>query len=173
MKVYSISQWAFVAICILILLLPVGRQWKLLTTGSKVRGTVTQMTALTREVLGKQTEYGYASKIEFVVGGQTYTAHGPLNYEYDSGRRVMVYYDKKEPSQNCILTFSGFYLDNYTVLPIILLVLWAAFYMSFNNYQRRQRFRKHKAWQNAQQSTSDQVRRKAQALGSSSTMAKR
>jgi hypothetical protein len=173
MKVYSISQWVFVAICILILILPVGRQWKLLTTGSKVQGTVTQMTAITRKILGKQTQYGHASKIEFVVEGQTYTALGPLNYEYDSGRRVMVYYDNHEPSQNCILTFSGFYLDNYTVLPIILLVLWAAFYMSFNNYQRRQRFRKHKAWQNAQQNNRDQAQRKARALESSSKRAMR
>jgi len=173
MKVYSISQWAFVAICLLILILPVGRHWKLLTTGSKIQGTVTQMTAITRKILGKQTQYGHASKIEFVVEGQTYMAHGPLNYEYDSGRRVMVYYDENEPSYNCISTFSGFYLDNYTVLPIILLVLWAAFYMSFNNYQRRQRFKKYKAWQNAQQGASSQVHGKAQALGSSSRMAKR
>jgi len=167
--VYSISKWAFRAICVLILLLPVGRQWKLLTTGSKIQGIVTNMSALTKEVLGKETEMGYASKIEFVVDGQSFTAHGPLNYEYDSGRKVMVYYDKNEPSINCVATFSGFYLDNYTVLPIILLVLWAAFYLSFNNYQRRQRFKKHKAWQSAQRNNGNQ--RKTRALGSYSKRA--
>ena len=169
MKVYSISKWAFRAICVLILLLPVGRQWKLLTTGSKVQGTVIRMTALTQEVLGKETEYGYASEIEFVAEGKVHTAHGPLNYEYDTGREVMVYYDKNDPSINCVATFSGFYLDNYTVLPIILLVLWAAFYMSFNNYQRRQRFKRNKAWQSAQRNNGNQ--RKTQALGSSSKRA--
>ena len=171
MKVYSISKWAFRAICVLILLLPVGRQWKLLTTGSKVQGTVTNMSALTREFLGKETELGYASNIEFVVGGQSYTAHGPPNYEYDSGRKVMVYYDTHKPSINCVATFSGFYLDNYTVLPIILLVLWAAFYMSFNNYKRRQRFKKYKAWRSGQQNNGKQFQRKTRALGSPSRRA--
>jgi len=154
MKVYSISKWAFRGICLLILLLPVGRHWKLLTTGSKARGTVTEFVARTREVLGKTTEVAEASEIEFIVEGLSYKAYGPLNYEYIPGRNIVVFYDRDEPSHNCIATFSGFYLGNYTVLPIIMLVLWAAFYMSFNNYQRKQRFRKSK-WQ-------QQVRNKAQ-----------
>jgi len=142
MKVYSISKWTFRAICVLILILPVGRQWKLLTTGAKTRGTVTELVVRTREVLGKETETGFASEIEFLVDGRSYQAHGPLNYEFKTGRSIVVFHDREDPSNNCIATFSGFYLDNYTVLPIILLVLWAAFYLSFNNYQRKQRFKK-------------------------------
>ncbi len=171
MKVYSISQWAFRAICVLILLLPVGRHWKLLTTGTKARGTVTQMTALTQKVLGKETEYGYASEIEFLVNGQIYKAHGPLNYEYDPGREITVFFDQKDPSSYCIATFSGFYLVNYTVLPIILLVLWAAFYLSFNNYQRRQRFKKNKAWKSARQNNGTQGQSRTLIPGSSSNRA--
>lgn len=144
MKVYSISKWTFRAICILILLLPVGRHWKLLSTGSKAQGTVTQMAVLPQEILGKVTGIDEASEIEFIVEGRIHKAHGPLNYEYIPGRNVLVFYDPDEPSHNCIATFSGFYLSNYTVLPIILLVLWAAFYMSFNNYRRKQRFNKSK-----------------------------
>ena len=176
MKVYSISKWAFRAICILILLLPVGRQWKLITTGSKARGTVTQMVAQTREVLGEVAEIAEASEIEFMVEGRSYKAFGPLNYEYTPGRSIMVFYNRDEPSHNCIATFSGFYLNNYMVLPIILLVLWAAFYMSFNNYQRRQRFKKSKWQQQARNNARRIVRplkRGNQGLGSSSTMAKR
>lgn len=160
MKVYSISKWAFRGICILILLLPLGRHWKLLITGSKARGTVTQVEVLTREVLGKVTEIVEASEIEFMVEGQSYQAHGPLNYEYTPGRNIMVFYDPDEPSRNCIATFTGFYLGSYTVLPIILLVLWAAFYMSFNNYRRKQRFKKSK-WQ---QQARNKAHRNAQPL---------
>jgi len=152
MKVYSISKWTFRGICALILLLPVGRQWKLLTTGSKARGTVTQMVVIPQEVLGKVTKLEEANEIEFMVESISYKALGPLNYEYTPGRTIMVFYDRNEPSHNCIATFTGFYLSNYTILPIILLVLWAAFYLSFNNYQRKQRFNKSK-WQ--------QVRNKA------------
>jgi len=161
MKVYSISKRAFQGICILILLLPVGRQWKLLITGSKARGTVTQLTTRTKMIMGKETESGFASEIEFKVDEHTYHAYGPLNYEYSPGRNIMVFYDRDEPSHNCIVTFSGFYLSNYTVLPIILLVLWAAFYMSFNNYQRKQRFKKSK-WQQARnnaQRNAQQIKR--------------
>jgi len=149
MKVYSISKWAFRAICVLILILPVGRHWKLLTTGSKAQGTVTQIVVLSKEVLGKVTQKAEASEIEFMVEGLSYQAHGPLNYEYTPGRNIMVFYDRDEPSHNCIATFTGFYLGNYTVLPIILLVLWVAFYMSFNNYRRKQRFNKSKMQQKA------------------------
>lgn len=153
MKVYSISKWAFRAICVLILLLPVGRHWKLLSTGNRTRGTVTQMVALTKQVLGEVTEIVEASEIEFIVDGHSYQAHGPLNYEYTAGRNIIVFYDQDDPSHNCIVTFSGFYLSNYTVLPIILLVVWAAFYMSFNNYQRKQRFKKSKWQQQARNKT--------------------
>ena len=160
MKVYSISKWAFQAICVLIIFLPVGRHWKLLTTGSKAQGTVSELVVRTKEVLGKETESGFANEIEFEVDGNTYHAFGPLNYEYTPGRNIMVFYDRDEPSHNCIATFSGFYLSNYTVLPIILLVLWAAFYMSFNNYQRKQRFNKSK-WQRTEQ---NKAHRNAQPL---------
>lgn len=174
MKVYSISKWAFRAICVLILILPVGRHWKLLTTGSKTRGTVTALVVLSKEVLGKETETGFASEVEFTVDGSTYQAHGPLNYQYKTGRSVVVFHDREDPSDNCIATFSGFYLDNYTVLPIILLVLWAAFYLSFNNYQRKQRFKK-SGWKQEARKEGPPFRRIPgdQGLGSSSTMAKR
>jgi hypothetical protein len=142
MKVYSISKWAFRAICLLIVILPVSRQWRLLSTGDKARGTVTEQVVRKKEILGKETEAGFASEIQFEVDGKIYQAYGPPNYEYTPGRSIMVFYDPELPSQNCIATFGGFYLNNYIVLPIILLVLWAAFYMSFNNYSRKQRFKK-------------------------------
>ena len=142
MKVYSISKWTFRAICLLILILPVSRHWRLLSTGEKARGTVTEQVIRKKEILGKETDAGFASEIQFEVDGKNYQAYGPLNYEYAPGRSIMVFYVPEEPSQNCIATFGGFYHNNYLVLPIILLVLWAAFYMSFNNYSRKQRFKK-------------------------------
>ena len=142
MKVYSISKWAFMAISLLILVLPVSRHWKLLSTGEKTPGKVTQLVTRTKELMGKETESGFASEIEFMVDGNTYHAYGPLNYEYSPGRCIMVYYHHEDPSLNCIATFSGFYLTNYTVVPIIVLTLWYAFYLSFNNYRRKQKFKK-------------------------------
>jgi len=144
MKVYSISKWAFRAICLLIIILPVSRHWRLLTTGEKAQGTVTSSSIHKRDVLGGESEIYYASEIVFDVEGTLYKAYGPVNYEYKIGRLIKVLYKRDNPSENCLVTFSGFYLNGYTVLPIILLVVWAAFYMSFNNYQRKQRFKRTK-----------------------------
>lgn len=146
MKVYSISKWAFRGICLLILILPVSRHWRLLTTGEKAAGTVIHYTLTAKEDIAGNKKLFYASEIQFDADRERHLAYGPMNYEYTPGRKVIVFYDRKDPSSYCISTFTGFYLNNYIVLPIILLTVWIAFYLSFNNYQRKQRFKK-KLWQ--------------------------
>ena len=121
MKVYSISKWAFRGICVLILILPVSRHWRLFITGAKAPGTVTRMVIHAEESLVGEKEMVYVSEIGFEVDGATHKAYGPANYEYTPGRHITVFYDR----------------NNYTVLPVILLVVWAAFYMSFNNYRKK------------------------------------
>ena len=137
MKVYSISKWTFRAICLLILLLPVSRHWQLLTTGGRANGIVTQYTVRIVEDIMKERDLEQASEIEFEVDGVVHKTYGPRNYEYDVERNVKIFYMQKDPSHNCVATFSGFYLSNYTILPIILLTVWYAFYLSFNNYRKR------------------------------------
>ena len=142
MKVYSISKWAFRGICILILLLPVSRHWQLLTTGSRSTGTVTQYTARIVENIMGERDLEQASEIEFEVNGVVHKTYGPNNYEYDEGRTLKVFYMRKDLSRNCVATFSGFYLSNYTILPFILITVWYAFYLSFNNYRKRMKMPK-------------------------------
>jgi hypothetical protein len=137
MKVYSISKWAFRGICLLILLLPVSRHWQLLTTGGRAKGIVTEYTVRIVEDIMKERDLVQASEIEFEVDGVFHRTYGPKNYEYDAGRKVTVFYMRKDPSHNCVATFSGFYLSNYAILPIILITVWYAFYLSFNNYRKR------------------------------------
>lgn len=137
MKVYSISKWAFRGICLLILLLPVSRHWQLLTTGGRATGTVTQYTVRIVEDIMGERDLVQASEIEFKVDGVVHKTYGPKNYEYDTGRILKVFYLRKDPSHNCVATFSGFYLSNYTILLIILITVWLAFYLSFNNYHKR------------------------------------
>ena len=137
MKVYRISKWAFGGICLLILLLPLSRHWKLLLKGERTRGTVT-LYARHYEVGKDHTRYPVkASEIEFQVEGVTYTTYGPANYQYEKGRQVPVFYNPEKPEVNCVATFSAIYLTNYLAVPIILLMVWYAFYLSFNNYQKR------------------------------------
>ena len=142
MKVYSISKWAFRGICVLILLLPVSRHWQLLTTGGRAVGTVTQYTSRIVEDIMGERDLQQASEIEFMVDGVSHKTYGPKNYEYDIGRTLKVFYLRKDPTENCIATFSGFYLSNYTILPFILITVWYAFYLSFNKYRKRMKMPK-------------------------------
>jgi len=142
MKVYSISRWAFYGISFLILILPVSRHWDLLLRGKTAPGEVQQFDRFLLERRFGEDVTEMASTIEFENEGITYITRGPRNFEYRPGRMVKVRYDPKDPGRNCILTFSGFYLNNYTVLPLILITLWGAFYLSFNNYQKRKRSRR-------------------------------
>jgi hypothetical protein len=141
MKVYSISKRAFLGICLLILVLPVSRHWKLLTTGGRTTGTVTGYTMRIVETFGDEKDILSQSEILFTVDGTAYTTYGPDNFEYRQGRTVPIFYNRSNPSVNCVATFSGFYLNNYVVLPVILITFWYAFYLSFNSYRPRLKLR--------------------------------
>lgn len=145
MKVYRISKWAFGGICLLILLLPVSRHWKLLTRGIRTTGTVTEYRYKMLED-GKGERYPVeASEIEFEADGVIHRAFGPDNYEYRKGRKVTIFYRQDHPADNCVVTFTGFYLNYYTAIPIVLLAVWYAFYLSFNNYRKRMKMPKFKS----------------------------
>ena len=138
MKVYSISKWTFRGICLLILLLPVSRHWRLLTGGERTTGTVTRY-------MERREDSRYpveASEIEFLVDGRIHKAYGPANYEYEQGRTLQIFYARNDPSTNFVASFSGFYLSGYTILPLILITVWYAFYLSFNNYRKRMKMPK-------------------------------
>lgn len=137
MKVYSISKGAFFGICLLILMLPLSRQWKLITGGVRSSGTVTQFVMIVHENFTGEKEIRYVSEVEFNTEGKTYKAHGPSGIEYREGRSIKLFYNPADPTKNCLLTFTGIYLNNYLVIPLVLLIVWAAFYLSFNSYQRK------------------------------------
>ncbi len=139
MKVYSINKWAFYGICVLILALPVSRHWKLLIGGEGAPGTVTGFTRYNHENRFGKVERIFASEVQFRAGDSIYTAHGPDDFQLERGRTLRVIYDPDDPTHNCLIAFSGFYLNNYAALPIILLVLWASFYLSFNSYMNKKR----------------------------------
>ena len=139
MKVYSISKWAFYGICLLILILPVSRHWRILLGGETARGEVGPYDMYIVEPFIGDKEAVRASTIEFQYEGETFSTRGPANYEYRQGRKITIRIDPGNPADNCILTFSGFYLNNYSILPLFLLTVWGAFYLSFNKYRKKRR----------------------------------
>lgn len=144
MKVYRISKWTFLGVCLLILVLPVSRHWWLLIRGGKATGTVTQYEERAVENRFGDKYLEAASIIEFHVDGVMYKTYGPVDYEYNQGRTLPVFYNLKDPAVNCVATFTGFYLNNYAVLPVILIMVWYAFYLTFNNYRKHLRMPKNR-----------------------------
>lgn len=139
MKMYSISKWAFWGICLLILALPVSRHWRLFSAGDKATGTIGEFVLLVHEPRIGERTVQYASEVFFLAGDSVCLTHGPFDQEMTTGETVSIIYDPENPTRNCLLTFSSFYLSSYTILPVILLVLWGAFYLSFNYYRKNSR----------------------------------
>ena len=136
MKTYSISGWTFAIVSLLILALPLSRKWRLIIRGEKANGVVSVYKPVVRKHSDDSKTLDYASEVLFRVGDSTYAARGPEGIRYERGRRVTVLYDPEDPGRNSILTFSALYLSDYSALPLVLLILWSAFYLSFNNYSR-------------------------------------
>ena len=136
MKVYPISKGMFWAVFILILVLPVSRHWYILAAGRRTVGTVQAYEPM-HEVdrMGHHTTR-WSSRIHYRVGDSIYVCYGPENKKLEAGKTIPLIYNAKHPSRYAILTFSGFYLNYYTILPVVLLALWTAFYTSFRKRVR-------------------------------------
>lgn len=141
MKVYSISKWAFLGICALILTLPLSRHWRLITMGETATGTVTEFKMTVHENIAGGKEIRYSSEIQYQAEDSSYVAYGPEGFEYKTGRTIKLKYSPDNPSENCLLTFSCLYFNDYFILPLVLLTVWIAFYLSFNSYSRKKRKR--------------------------------
>ena len=136
MKLYSISKLVFWGVMALILLLPLGRNWKLLSGGERTKGTVQSFLPHVDQNMFGESELSYASEIHFRVGDSIHVALGPVDHEMKTGKIIPVYYNPRDPSKNCLFNFTCLYLSSYTILPVILIIVWWAFYLSFNNYHR-------------------------------------
>lgn len=136
MKTYRISRRTFVIVTILIMALPVSRKWRLILNGKKANGVVTDYRPVVRKNTDDTKTVEFASVIHFRAGDSLRMAFGPQGLKYRTGRTVGVLYDPDNPDKNCILTFTGLYLSDYSAVPLILLIFWGAFYLSFNNYSK-------------------------------------
>ncbi|MEN8155502.1 MAG: hypothetical protein ABFS10_01005 [Bacteroidota bacterium] len=137
MKVYSISKPAFWGIVLLILLLPPSRHWKLMFGGERTTGTVGEFAPMWHEAYFEGQVLEHASEVFFTAGDSICMTHGPINYPLTYGKKVIVIYKRNNPSKSCIVTFSALYHTNYSVLLIIILVVWLAFYLSYNRYRKK------------------------------------
>lgn len=143
LKLYSISKLVFGTVILLIILLPVSRHWRLLSTGVRTEGIVQDyLRHVDLDMFGEHKRT-WASELNFLVGDSLFVTLGPVDHEMEKGKTIMVYYNPRDPSKNCLFNFVSFYYTNYSILPLILLVVWYAFYLSYNNYRREKPGKSH------------------------------
>lgn len=136
MKLYSISKILFWTVLALILLLPLGRHWRLFTFGERTMGTAMEYARFEKLNMYGEARLIEATEVHFRVGDSLIKTLGPVDYAIDPGTSIRVYYRAEDPSDNMLFSFACLYLSNYSILPLVLIIVWYAFYLSFNNYHR-------------------------------------
>ncbi|HLN53874.1 MAG TPA: DUF3592 domain-containing protein [Lentimicrobium sp.] len=129
---FYISRPVFYLILILILLLPLSKKAGLLLFGERTEGTVTDYSLLKGNASSDRFPRPYnVSIITFDAGGKTFKGEGPLNVLYGLGETITVIYDKDDPKNNTLLTFSSLYSGYGLVLAGFVMMVWMAFYTTF------------------------------------------
>lgn len=125
-----VSRPVFWTVTIGLLLLPLSTKYRLLIFGHRAHGVVMPMHELTNKP--PETRWAYqCNVIRFYADGKIVQFSGPENANYQYGQVVPVLYLPHDPTNCMVLSFSGLFLDITSVIPLILFVLWLAFYFAF------------------------------------------
>lgn len=120
------KQFRYVFVNLLILLAPIYGNWDLISKGERCQGTVVDIKEIKQQLF-----YETYPIINYRVGDKTYKIQGPENADYPIGKQLELVYPKDKPSAAIIYSVSGFLSQWYTILALVLLILWNAFYLSF------------------------------------------
>lgn len=116
----------YLFINILIILAPIYGNWDLISNGERCQGTVFEIKEIKQQLF-----YETYPQISYKVDGKTYKIQGPENADYAIGSKLELIYPQDEPSEAIIYSISGFLSQWYTIMALVLLIMWNAFYLSF------------------------------------------
>jgi len=126
----------FWIIFLLILVLPLAREWRLLLNGERVQGEVVEMQKITsgEDALIRLT--GFRAVIEYSYMDHTHRIFGPENVNYEIGEKIPLIIHPDKEDDFIIASLSGFYIHNRSVVLIIVLILWIAIYTTIVQAQK-------------------------------------
>ena len=116
----------YLFINILIILAPIYGNWDLISNGERCQGTVFEIKEIKQQLF-----YETYPQISYKVDGKTYKIQGPENADYAIGSKLELIYPQNKPSEAIIYSISGFLSQWYTIMALVLLIMWNAFYLSF------------------------------------------
>ena len=123
---FQISKRLFYFVLILILLLPLIIKSKLLLFGATTEGEVIYL----KRTMSFRSSYLYPI-IQFETEESVITMSGTQNSTPEIGEKVRIIYEKGNPINCMIFSFSYIYLNFSSVIPGILLLIWLAIYSTY------------------------------------------
>jgi len=142
MKIKRLNSAHFLVIFLLILALPVVKEWRMLLFGDRVVGEVVGEKQVLSGGGGLYGALEYRSVIEFNYHEQTYRINGPENLRYRNGEKIPLIISPDDMDKIIIATFAGFYIQPRSVILIIVLLIWTAIYSTLVQIQKGTIFRK-------------------------------
>ncbi len=134
----KINRNTFYITIVLIMLLPISKQWKLLMYGTRTTGVAVDYQILNQRAdMQYNSSYAKTTIFQYKVGNRNYRILGPSNSVYELGEERKIIYDKRRPSKSIIPTFAYLYSFPRIIIPLLVLLVWIAFYTSFTPPGRR------------------------------------
>lgn len=136
MKIKRLNTIHFLVVSILILILPVLKEWDMILNGDRVEGVVIETR---KEITGKESlirGVEYRSIIGYRHKNRAYTLAGPENLVYETGKKVTLIVHPDKEGEVIIASLAGFYIHRRSIAIIVVLVLWIAIYSTIVQVQR-------------------------------------
>ncbi len=136
MKIKRLKTVHFLVVFILILLLPVFKEWDMVLNGDRVEGVVIETR---KELTGKESlirGVEYRSIIGYRYKNRNYTIAGPENLVYETGENVPLIVHPEKEDEVIIASLAGFYIHRRSIALIIVLILWIAIFTTILQVQR-------------------------------------
>jgi hypothetical protein len=136
MRIKRLNIIHFLLVFVLILVLPVLKEWKILLQGDRIEGVVVETK---KEITGKESlirGVEYRSIIRYNYDNRSYLIPGPENLVYETGRKIPLIVHPEKKDEVIIASLSGFYIHRRSISLIVVLFLWIAIYTTIVQLQQ-------------------------------------
>jgi hypothetical protein len=136
MRIERLNIKHFLFVFILILVLPVLKEWKILLQGERIEGVVVETK---KDVTGKESlirGVEFRSIIRYNYKEQTYLIAGPENLVYEIGKIIPLIVHPEMEDEVIIANLAGFYIHRRSIALIVVLILWIAIYTTIVQLQQ-------------------------------------